>query len=141
MNTNKNMTHYINCAMEEAMKSDCRCKHGAVIVNNGKIISYGHNYERGYDDHGSTFPNNKITRHAEQDAILSCNDKILIRGADMYVVRVKINTVNNGRNQILKKELSNSEPCHTCKQVIINCMRRYGMRRVYYSSNNISEFT
>ena len=115
---------YVISAMEEALKSDCRCKHGAIIVKNGKIIARGHNKERGYDEHGATFPNKKITRHAEQNALLSCQDKKELRDADMYVVRVKMIAISkNAKNDNkIREELSNSEPCSTCKQILINCM-------------------
>jgi tRNA(Arg) A34 adenosine deaminase TadA len=52
-------------ALEEALKSNMRIKHGAVIMRGKKIVARGHNHVRGkYAIH------NFCSSHAERDAIM-----------------------------------------------------------------------
>ena len=131
MKLNKENISYICEAMIEAKKSDVRCKHGCVIVKNGKIIAKGHNRHRGYDKYGKALVNQSATIHAEADAINSCGNKNKLCNADLYVVRIDVRH---------EKPVLNSKPCHNCSQLIISCMENYGLRNAYYSTTIVEPF-
>jgi len=120
---NGSESFYFSLASFVAHKSDCRTKHGAVVVHRGRVVSTGYNHEHGFDRHASTYLNNHISCHAECDALRNCPNKQFLRGADLYIVRINLNSDG----------LLNSEPCRNCKMVIENYMRRFGLRNVYYS--------
>ena len=120
-------------ALEVAKKSDMRCKHGCVIIDTkGNIISTGYNkmipsacnllkikickeeFERKY----------KISRHAEENALRNADPKKLY-GAKLYVVRW--GDLDN--NPLFMK----SKPCKRCTLIIESCMKKFGLRVVYYS--------
>ncbi len=102
-----------------------RCKHGCVIVKNGKIIARGYNKYMGYNKYGTGLKDQRRTIHADSDAINNINNRNKLKDADLYVVRYNIHTGS----------ASYSEPCHICKQIISSCMTRYGLRNAYYSVN------
>lgn len=117
---------YVCEAIIEAQKSNLRCKHGSVIVKDGKIVSRGYNKYTGYDRNGGAFANGKWTTHAEADAIHNCT-KSNMKNADLYVVRFHSKT----------NEISNSEPCNDCKELIDRCIKKFKLKKVYYTSCNI----
>ena len=49
-----------------------------------------------------------------------------MKGADMYVMR-------RGRGEN-NTTLMNSKPCPDCELFLQKCMRKYGLRNVYYTS-------
>lgn len=92
----------------------------AVIVKGGKIVSIGRNKPKLnlftlYNAHHK----NIVSTHAEIDAILRARKKIDLRGADMYVARVK----RTG-------ECGLAAPCDMCRKAI----QQYGIRRVFYTN-------
>ena len=111
---------YIAEAMDEAVKSPLVRRHGCIIVGGGKVISRGHNHYR-----KGRF-SAKCSTHAEIDAINNIGDKTLLRDADLYVVR--IGSDHDG-NIIIR----GSQPCRTCLPKLLKCMRKYGLRNVFYS--------
>jgi tRNA(Arg) A34 adenosine deaminase TadA len=91
----------------------------AVIVKGGKVVSIGRNKPKlnlftVYNAHHK----NIVSTHAEIDAILRVRKKINLRGADMYVARVK-RTGGCGL----------AAPCEMCRKAI----QQYGIRRVFYT--------
>uniref|UniRef100_A0A6C0FDI6 CMP/dCMP-type deaminase domain-containing protein n=1 Tax=viral metagenome TaxID=1070528 RepID=A0A6C0FDI6_9ZZZZ len=100
-------------AITEAEKSMQNHKHGAVIVQAGKIISSGHNKTT------SKVPSHLWSRHAEMAAIRQLTDKSKsLNDAQVYVVRIN------------KCGLADSKPCKYCQEY----MRLHGIKRVFYSS-------
>lgn len=133
----KKKSNYIFNAIIEALKSNCRCKHGCIIVKNNKIVGRGFNKALG---EGTGLK----THHAERMAILNC-DKKNLNGADLYVIRLnmynfcKYKIINN-QNYIMifqKIKLSNiimiSKPCKRCDAMIKKYMNKYKIRNIYYS--------
>lgn len=110
--------NYIINAARQAEKSPMSCKHGAVIVKNGKIISKGHNINYSKMKHG------KYSLHAEVSAIVNCYNKELLKGSKMYVVRVN----NQGWFKI-------SKPCPHCA----SCVKKYNISTVYYSTEETNQ--
>lgn len=117
-----NKYSYMSIAMDEAARSPHKYKHGCIIVKNGKILSKGHNHFK--KGKFST----KLSTHAEIDAINKLRDKTLLRGADLYVVR--LGSDSNGELIV-----HNSCPCSTCFPKLVKCMKKYGLHNVFYSTD------
>jgi len=118
--------HFMLMAAEEASKSVLREKHGCIIVRGGEIVA------RGYNKHVMQVSKGKVSCHAEKDAILRCRKKIHLRDADLYVVRW-------GKNIPGNPILMYSAPCAACVALIRSCMKKYGLRHVYYSLDSIQK--
>jgi hypothetical protein len=121
-------------AIEVAKKSDMRCKHGCVIIDNkGNIISTGYNktiptssnilklnlYKEEFEK------KHKLSRHAEENALRNADPRKL-DGAKLYVVRWG----NLESNPLFMQ----SKPCKRCTLIIESCMKKFGLRVVYYSN-------
>lgn len=125
-NDNAIMQHAANIAE----KSDMRSKHGCVIVDKkGNIISAACNNAINLSvksDLDKTFrKGNKISRHAEENALRMVDPKKL-HGAKLYVVRWGIKPHN--------PLFMNSKPCARCTAIIEACMKKFGLKTVFYSS-------
>lgn len=97
--------------------------HIAVIVLRGKNIAEATN-RLGSRSRGSGYSNHTI--HAERNVVKKLGDYNKLRGADMYVMRC-------GRG-INCENFMNSKPCHDCEYFLNKCMRKYGLKNVYYTS-------
>lgn len=116
-------------ALRIAKKSDMRSKHGCVIIDNkGNIISSACNktinlpcdvYSKKNIDKYT-----KISRHAEENALRCVNNKKLY-GAKLYVIRWGVIDSN--------PVFMNSKPCERCTCIINTCMKKFGLKVVYYS--------
>lgn len=130
---------YMDCALEEAEKSPCLFRHGAVAVVNGRILARGHNT---YRTHSSDkFIRNCCTCHAEISALrqmyrrhnhthapLHCNNlprkcRAEFKKVVLYVIR---KTHNN--------EIKPSGPCTEC----IKLIRALNIKRIVYSDRNMT---
>jgi hypothetical protein len=60
--------------------------------------------------------------HAERAAIKQLGDMSKLKGATMVVVRVGV-----------RGDLMISKPCRECQPCLEKCMRKHGLRCVYYS--------
>ena len=115
----------LNLAYSIALKSDMRSKHACIIIGNkGDIISSAYN---------KTIPvckeflcdkyEHRYSIHAEESAIRNTNYRKL-SGATMYIIRI---------NLVDSNSLMNSKPCKKCTYIINACIRKYGLKKVYYS--------
>lgn len=102
-------------AEEMASKSGQYQRHGAVVVQNGKVISSGFNKTSG------RYPTMQ-TLHAEMAAIKMCSNVI---DSHVYVVRI-----NNQGN------LQNSRPCRRCYRYMV----KHGVSRVWWSTGDGNKF-
>ena len=93
--------------------------HIAIIYKRGKVLSIGIN-KLGSRSRGCGW--NKVSIHAEVDAIKSLGDVSKLRGANLMVVRI---------NRL--DEIVYSKPCESCQCVLEKCMKTYGLGNVYYS--------
>jgi deoxycytidylate deaminase len=117
-------------AADIAQRSDMRTKHGCVIIDNkGTIISTAYNKTLNISPHKlkEYDRSNKISRHAEENALRHV-DRRKLSGARLYVVRSENTSINNC--------FMNSKPCKRCSDIIESCMRRFGLKAVYYSSGS-----
>ena len=115
-------------AIEMAKKSDMRSKHGAVLLDEkGNIISKACNKGIAVSKEGmeNFTQSTKISHHAEENALRNV-DKKKLKGARLYVVRWGCIDTN--------PLLMNSKPCKRCTSIIDTCMKKHGLKVVYYST-------
>jgi cytidine deaminase len=107
-----------------ADKSNMLHKHGAIVTDKkGSKISAGYNkcvYLSGKNSHTHYMSGKKMTIHAEEMALKNADPRKL-KGAILYVVR--------SRDGML-----NSMPCERCMSIIGFCMKKHGLKMVYYSA-------
>jgi deoxycytidylate deaminase len=97
--------------------------HLAVIVSRGKVIAEATN-RLGSRSRGCGYSN--YTIHAERNVVKVLGDHTKLRDADMYVMRC-------GRG-VNSEKFINSRPCSDCEYFLTKCMRKYGLKNVYYTS-------
>jgi hypothetical protein len=97
--------------------------HIAVVVQRGKIIAEATN-RLGSRTKGCGYSD--YTIHAERNVIKKIGDYNKLRDADMYVMRC-------GRGENVGKFI-NSKPCSECECFLNKCIRKYGLRNVYYTA-------
>jgi len=97
--------------------------HIAIIVSRGKIIAEATN-RLGSRSRGCGYSN--YTIHAERNVVKVLGDYSKLRDADMYVMR-------SGRSKN-SEIFMNSKPCSDCEYFLNKCMRKYGLKNVYYTS-------
>lgn len=93
--------------------------HIAVVVYRGKIIAEATN-KLGTRSSGSGYSN--WTIHAEKNVIKKLGNINRLKDSDLYVMRC-----SNGDKFV------NSKPCPDCVYFLEKCMRKYGLRNVYYT--------
>ncbi len=119
----------ISYAIELSKKSNMQNKHGSVIVDKkGNIISSGYNKIMfvSKDKLGVYCKKTpvKISKHAEEMALKKADPKKL-NGAKLYIIRCCYDNDNI--------TLKNSKPCHRCTSIIESCIKKFGLKVVYYS--------
>jgi hypothetical protein len=97
--------------------------HIAAIVLRGKIIAEATN-RVGSRSKGCGYSNSTI--HAEKNVVKMLGDYNKLRDADMYVMRC-----GRGPNFL---NFVNSKPCPDCEYFLNKCMKKYGLKNVYYTS-------
>ena len=102
-------------AEETATRSGQYQKHGAVVVQNGKVVSSGFNKSTG------RYPS-MHTLHAEMAAIKMCANPV-----DSHVYVVRVNS---------QGELANSKPCKRCYRFML----KHGISRVWWSTGDGNSF-
>lgn len=111
---------YFKLAKLVAMKSNNRCKIGAVLVSGHNILSFG--FPKKNCSHYLTrkfYPKKIHSIHAELNAILGI-DKEKLKNCSIYVYRGEANNIDN---QLLSK------PCEYCQ----NVLRYFKIKKVFYS--------
>ena len=108
---------YMPCAI---MKSRLKHIHIAMIMKGKKIIGIASNF-LGSRSSGCGFDDRTI--HAERAVIKKVGDYSLLQGTIMIVIRISPVTRHAGY----------SEPCKTCKPHLQKCMKKYGLKCVFYS--------
>ena len=123
----KHDSNIMDFAHEIAMKSDMRTKHGCVITDyRKKIISAKCNEllnipQKKINNITFSKQNKILSRHAEENALRNVDTSQLC-GASLYVVRTGYDN-----------KFMNSKPCDKCMSIINTCMKKYGLKVVYYS--------
>ena len=107
----------LDLAIDEANRSAQNHKHGAVVVQGGKVVASGHNKVT------TRVPSHMYSKHAEMAAIDQFSSKTkTLNDACVYVVRIG------------KCGLADSTPCVLCQQF----MKQRGIKRVFFSTGNHS---
>ena len=106
--------------------------HVAVVVSRGKIIAEATN-RIGYRPQGeSTFYNTAVREkrniHAEENVVRQLGDYNKLRDADMYVMRYGRGDKNH--------TFVNSKPCPKCECFLNKCIKKYGLRNIYYTTSD-----
>lgn len=127
----KHDINIMEIAHDAAMKSDMRSKHGCVITDYRKTIlavecNKTNNISRKSLLNLDFNKNNKISQHAEEKALRNV-DCSKLYGASLYVVRAAYDNNN-------QRIFMNSKPCDKCTSIINSCMRKFGLKVVYYST-------
>ena len=99
--------------------------HVAVIVKRGKILAEASN-RIGSRSSGSGYSKNTI--HAEKNVVKALGDISLLRGADMYIMRLTNNKTKEGFDRFL-----GSAPCNSCQLFLSKCVKEYGLKNVYWT--------
>lgn len=97
--------------------------HLAVLVRRGKVIAMASN-RIGSRSRGAGYSAHSI--HAEKNVVKTLGDIRLLRGCDLYVMRIP--------KSCGATEFQSSKPCHSCQVFLEKCMREYGLRNVLYTS-------
>jgi deoxycytidylate deaminase len=109
---------FIDAAIDEALKSSMRFKHGCVISFHNNIIAKGHNYRKsrvvGFSIHAEEAAVNELITRKWAGSVKRQN-------LHLYVVRVR----KNGN-------VCNSKPCRMCSKRIyqIQCISK-----IFYSTD------
>jgi hypothetical protein len=96
--------------------------HYAEVLRRGHVIASSRN-KAGSRSLGCGYSNQTI--HAERAVVKSLGDTSQLRGCVLKVVRI------NKQGKIM-----NSEPCYDCIKFLEKCIKKYGLLKVLYSSNN-----
>jgi deoxycytidylate deaminase len=103
---------WLRLAIKIAATSDCRVKHGCVIVSRGRVLSTGRNRFRNHPKFIHDYDNCSL--HAEVAAIKICRSPF--KNATLYVAR------STG---------GLSKPCKRCQEVI----ETVGIKKVIWTEN------
>jgi len=107
----------ITAAFKESQKSTCRCKHGAIVSKNGRVLGRGHNDYRSHGGHWGGGP--LRTLHAEAAAIRDAVRRgIDVRGTTIYVTRGDTSRM--------------SKPCVSCRTLL----EKHGIAKVCYTDEH-----
>ena len=99
--------------------------HVAILVKRGHVIAEASN-RIGSRSSGSGYSKNTI--HAEKNVVKALGDTSLMRGADMYIMRITSNVKKQGFERFMY-----SEPCNSCRIFLSKCIREYGLKNVYWT--------
>jgi hypothetical protein len=105
--------------------------HVAIIIKRNKVIAVATN-KIGSRSRGAGWSD--CTIHAEKNVVKELGDFDQLRGATLYVFRISRCKEKEGREKI-----QNSEPCHDCHKFLQKCIQKYGLRKVFYSTNEFVE--
>lgn len=109
--------YYLDTALELANSSDHTFKHGAVVVKDGKMVSFGTNKYKANQTNIKT-RNMRNSMHAEECAVLQLGTKKFTENATIYVARI----ASYGR--------ANSKPCVRCQKIL----RSWGFCKAIYTT-------
>lgn len=109
----------INRCLEECYKSTYHIRIGAVIFNNKRIISSGHNGLRTSSNIPDKHKNYINSLHAEQAALLNV-DWNKVKGCSILVMKISKT----------KGSLSNAKPCPMCYKIL----KHVGIKKIYYTN-------
>lgn len=106
-------------ASEHPYYSEMGYLHGAVIVKGGRVLSSGINKPKTNQFIATYAYHEGSNIHAECDAILRARKKTDLKGAKLYVARMRK----------IDKLPGISKPCIMCQKII----QRYGIKKVFYT--------
>ncbi len=109
-------------AIENAEKSKVYpYRLGCVVFKGKRILSCGYNQIRTFNAIPDKYKKYIEALHAEQHAIMKVQNKELLNGASILVIRIN----RNGK-------LTNAKPCENCMKTILH----YHLSNIYFSNEN-----
>jgi len=105
--------------------------HVAIIISRNKVLAIATN-QVGSRSKGAGYSD--CTIHAERNVVKQLGDHAKLRGASLYVFRISKCREKSGMDKI-----QNSEPCYDCHVFLEKCVKKYGLRNVFYSTNEFVE--
>jgi hypothetical protein len=98
-----------------------------VVIRSNRVGCSGHTQKR-----GSRYKLGPATLHSEVAAVRDLKSMKLLKDADIFVWKWKVDKLMTiSCNSTIK----NSRPCAECEAVLQSCARKYGIRKIYYSSD------
>ena len=96
-----------------------------LLIRSNRVGCPGHTQKQ-----GSRYELGPATLHSEVAAVRDLKSTKLLRDADIFVWKWKVD-----RNMMInsKTVVKNSRPCVECEAVLSSCARKYGIRKIYYS--------
>lgn len=116
---------FLSRAVRIASTSTEKHRHGAVIVNSGRVISVGVNAEK-VDPRTEGVDFDSFAVHAEESAIRAAAGNV--KGATIYVARFHSPKINRRRFRFV----SDSRPCDRC----MNAIKEAGITTIVYTVGN-----
>ena len=109
-------------AIENAEKSKMYpYRLGCVVFKGKRILSYGYNQIRTSNAIPDKYKKYIEALHAEQHAIMKIQNKELLNGASLLVIRIN----RHGK-------LTNARPCENCMKTIVH----FKFSNIYFSNEN-----
>lgn len=114
--SDKRQEYFLHKAAQLAFRSGMGHRHGCIIVDfqTDEILSSGYNHTAMHMYH-------KWSCHAEIDALRKIKRSVDLSNAELYVVRIGPESLNN--------PLKMSKPCEGCSKAIL----KSGIKKIYYS--------
>jgi hypothetical protein len=117
----------IKCVVEDHIpfhtlygKTHLKHIHVALLYRRGKLLALATNF-LGSRSKGCGYDHRTI--HAERAVLKKVGDTAKLAGAILIVIRIAKGS----------REVAPSEPCHACRCHLEKCVRKYGLRNIYYS--------
>ena len=98
--------------------------HIAIAVKRGRILATGTNKVASRTN-GASSRGSQNFIHAEKKLIRNLGDYNKLRGADIYIMRI--------RSTKDSTEFCYSQPCPECTILLNKCIREYGLKNVYFT--------
>lgn len=125
---NQKKSIFFHMGAKAAENSPLKWKYGCIIEKRGEVIATGYN-------HYNLTPFSGIyATHAEVDALNNCRNKNMLKGANMYIIR--INNKSGGPRG--KYTVLSGKPCTECEIKLKKMIKKYGLNNVFYTIDTIS---
>jgi hypothetical protein len=98
--------------------------HIAIVVKRGRILATATN-KIASRSNGASSRGSQNFIHAEKNLLRSLGDYNKLRGADIYIMRIR-----SVKNDV---EFCYSQPCPECTILLNKCIREYGLKNVYFT--------
>jgi hypothetical protein len=110
-----------NTSVDVILRKHKTQAHIAILMKRGKVLEVASN-SIGTRSKGAGYADRTI--HAERAVLKKIGNVAKLDGAILIVIRIMKGT----------KDIGNSAPCHSCRCHLEKCMKKHGLKTVYYST-------